>query len=78
MFFDPDKLYATDDPALLVLGPYSTLADWRSQKIGPPFHKFGKRVLYSGKDLYDWVAAHRVETVDPATRIRAGNADFAA
>lgn len=76
--FDESKLYQANDPALAVLGTYSTLAQWRMQKIGPRFHKFGKRVLYSGKDLNDWLAANRVETADPATRIRAGNPDFAA
>ena len=27
--FDDDKLYLTDDPALKVLGSYSTLSHWR-------------------------------------------------
>lgn len=74
--FDETKLYQTDDPALEVLGTYSTLAQWRMRKYGPRFHKFGKRVLYAGKDLNDWLAAHRVETADPATGIRAAAPDI--
>ena len=62
--FDPDKFYATGDPALLLLGRPSTLAHWRSEGIGPPFHKLGARILYSGRDLNDWIAGHRVETAE--------------
>ena len=59
--FQDDKLYLTDDPALKVLGPYSTLAHWRSEGRGPAFIKLGQRVAYSGKDLNAWLEARRVE-----------------
>ena len=42
--FDDDKLYLTDDPALRVLGPYSTLAHWRSEGRGPAYVKLGTRI----------------------------------
>ena len=59
--FDPQKLYQTDDPALLQIAPASTMADWRSQKRGPAYVKYGKRVLYRGDDLNTFLEAHRVE-----------------
>ena len=37
--FDDDKLYLTDDPALKVLGSYSTLSHWRSEGRGPAYLK---------------------------------------
>lgn len=31
-----------------------TLAHWRNKRIGPPFLKFGKRVLYPLMELQAW------------------------
>ena len=31
-----------------------TLKNWRSQRIGPPFIKVGKSVLYSAEQLDQW------------------------
>jgi len=31
-----------------------TLANWRSLQIGPPYHKFGKAVLYRADLLAQW------------------------
>lgn len=62
--FDADKLYFTDDDALLILGPYSTLAHWRSEGRGPAFIKVGARVAYLGRDLNRWLLARRVPTAD--------------
>ena len=62
--FEADKLHFTDDPALLILGPYSTLAHWRSEGRGPAFIKVGARVAYLGRDLNRWLLARRVATSD--------------
>lgn len=66
--FDPEKLYLTDDAALLVLGPYSTLAHWRSEGRGPAFLKIGRRVAYSGADLNAWLAERRIEPTGAGTQ----------
>ena len=55
VMFENEKIYLTDDPALKVLGPYSTLAHWRSQGRGPAFIKIGARVAYRGSDLNAWL-----------------------
>ena len=47
--FDDDKLYLTDDPALKVLGSYSTLSRWRSEGRGPAYLKIDSRVAYCGR-----------------------------
>ena len=62
--FDPDKLYSAQDPALLPLGPYQTLAKWRFEGRGPAFFKLGSKVAYRGSDLNEWLAAQRVATSD--------------
>lgn len=59
--FDDEKFYTTDDPALRVLGPYSTLAHWRSEGRGPAFVRLGRRVAYRGRDLNAWIESRRVE-----------------
>ena len=53
--YEPNKLYFTDDPALKVIGPYNTLANWRVQRRGPAFIKIGARVAYRGSDLNAWL-----------------------
>ena len=60
--FEKDKLYFTDDPALRDIGPYSTLANWRSQGRGPIYIKVGARVAYSGADLNRWLEQRTVQT----------------
>ena len=53
--FDPDRLYFTNDPAILALAPYSTMAHWRSEGRGPAFIKIGPKVAYRGGDLNEWL-----------------------
>ena len=61
--FDETKLYPASDEALAAIGPYSTLAHWRSQGRGPAFVKLGSKVAYTGKALNEWLKA---QTVQPA------------
>ena len=62
--FEDDKLYFAGDPALLQLGPPSTLAHWRSQRRGPAYIKVGRRVAYRGRDLNDWLASRTVRPTE--------------
>ena len=61
--FDENKLYLTSDSALKDIGPYSTLAHWRSEGRGPRFIKLGSKVAYRGRDLNEWLASRTVEPV---------------
>ena len=61
--FDENKLYFLNDPALSILGVYSTLAGWRHKGFGPKYIKIGSRVAYKGCDLNAWIEAR---TVQPA------------
>ena len=38
------------------------MAKWRCDATGPPFIRFGGRILYKGSDLNEWLESHRVET----------------
>lgn len=58
--FDENTLYPANDPAVLKLAPYSTMAHWRSEGRGPAYIKLGSRVVYAGKALNEWLAARTV------------------
>lgn len=59
---------ATEAAAMLGISP-RTLANWRTQGIGPAFIRIGKvhsRTLYRVDDLHAWLDANRVETTEGA------------
>ena len=60
--FDSEKWYFANDPDVLRLASYFTMAHWRSEGRGPAYHKIGNRVVYKGLDLNAWIARRRVET----------------
>ena len=60
--FQNEMLYSTDAPELAVLGPPSTLAQWRCKGVGPRFVKLSRRVLYRGSDLNAFLEERTVET----------------
>ena len=64
--FGESRLYFTDDPALLALAPYSTLAHWRCEGRGPAYVKIGSRVAYCGSGLNEWLAMHTVRPKEGA------------
>ena len=55
--FQPDRLYRADDPELTIVGTVKTMRLWRHQGRGPDYLKFGRRVLYLGRDLNSFMAA---------------------
>ena len=69
---DPSLLYLTTPEAakFLRLRP-ATLARWRCVGGGPPFRKFGGRVVYSQEELKAYAeATRRVSTSDPGAAKR--------
>lgn len=42
--------------------PITTLEKWRSQKIGPSYHKLGKHIRYKPKEVEEWIESKRVVT----------------
>ena len=59
--FNDDTLYFANDPAVLALAPYSTMAHWRSEGRGPAYIKIGSRVAYRGSDMNAWLDKQRIE-----------------
>lgn len=49
--FDPDTYYRPNDPKLRQYASMQTLANWRHQRRGPKYFRFGRRILYKGCDL---------------------------
>lgn len=58
--FDPDKYYRTNDPALALIATRGTLSQWRHRGEGPPYVRYGNRVLYRGSELNAWLDSHVV------------------
>jgi len=62
--FEQNRNYVLGDDELDILGDREKLAQWRHKKMGPPFYKLGRKVVYHGADLNDWAEANRVDTGD--------------
>ena len=58
--FESNKLYRPRD--LSMIASYSALAQWRYQRVGPPFVKLGSSVAYKGEDLNAWLEEQTVAT----------------
>ena len=59
--FESDRNYVLGDPELDLLGPREKLAQWRHKNTGPAYYKIGRKVVYRGSDLNDWLEANRVD-----------------
>ena len=59
---DPEMYYEANASELDLIGQPQTRARWRSEGKGPEYMKAGGRVIYSGKDVLDWLEARRVKT----------------
>ncbi len=57
-FLTPDELSARWEGRITV----RTLANWRSQGMGPPFSKLGGAVLYPVDKLLEWEGRNTVSS----------------
>lgn len=56
----PDRLLTPSETSEYLNGiPLGTLAQWRSQRTGPPYLKIGKHCRYRVSDLEAWLATQR-------------------
>jgi hypothetical protein len=56
-------LVVSEREVALMLGvSVSALRLWRSQRVGPPFARIRRRVVYLIKDLEAFLGSNRVET----------------
>ena len=62
--FDENSYYRPADEAMRLIATEGTLAVWRHEGVGPPYTRFGNRILYRGFDLNGWMDNHRVEPVE--------------
>ncbi|UWR21290.1 AlpA family transcriptional regulator [Sulfitobacter sp. S190] len=58
--FQSDRNYVLGDPELELLGDRTKLAQWRHKGMGPVYYKLGRKIVYRGADLNEWVAAQRI------------------
>jgi hypothetical protein len=62
----PKPLMVPDEAAAFLLVSVETLAQWRSQRRGPPYIKLGRAVRYRVNDLEGYLAEHTVEPLTGA------------
>jgi DNA-binding transcriptional MerR regulator len=56
---DDDKLLTIQEAAAFLRTPVATLRFWRSQGIGPPSFKIGRRIYYWLSDIKVWLDEQR-------------------
>ncbi|WP_412565616.1 helix-turn-helix transcriptional regulator [Thalassobius sp. MITS945101] len=59
--FEDDRCYVLGDTELEILGDRDKLAQWRHKGMGPAYYKIGRKVIYRGSALNDWLAANRAD-----------------
>ncbi len=64
-YYNPNKVFDPRDIAVAeVFGDAHKLAQWRCKGEGPAYIKNGRKVLYMGSDLNDYLEKCRVVTSD--------------
>ena len=66
--FDDSRNYVLGDPELKLLGSRELLAQWRHKGRGPTYYRLGRKIIYHGSDLNEWVAASRVCITNSAAK----------
>jgi DNA-binding transcriptional MerR regulator len=59
---DDDKLLTIQEAAAFLRTPVATLRFWRSQGIGPPSFKIGRRIYYWLYEILAWLDEQRGQT----------------
>lgn len=59
----PNEMTDAQAAEYLAVSP-QTLRCWRSEKKGPTYHKNGRSVRYSKKDLDTWLSRNKMLTID--------------
>jgi excisionase family DNA binding protein len=66
----PDSFLIQIEAAELLRVSQRTLERWRLEGSGPPFRRFGRRVVYARQDLEDWATKRVFSSTSEADLIR--------
>lgn len=61
MQIQPETFYTPQDDVMRVIAAVQTLAKWRHENRGPAYIKSGKRIIYRGSDILEWMDKNRTE-----------------
>ena len=61
-YFEPSSLLSPDDEKMRLFGTVEKLAQWRHRGRGPAYIKVGRKIMYLGADLNDYLTKRRVVT----------------
>jgi hypothetical protein len=56
---EPSEFLIADEAAALLRISTVTLSRWRIEGAGPPYRKFGRRVVYASADLFAWATTQK-------------------
>jgi hypothetical protein len=56
----PNIFYRPQDDELRNIAAVQTLAKWRHEGRGPPYHEAGRNILYLGADVLAWLEGRKV------------------
>jgi len=62
--FDDHRAYVLGDREMELIGHREKLAQWRHKNRGPAYYRIGRKIVYRGIDLNQWLDAQRVDPSD--------------
>jgi hypothetical protein len=62
MNIEPETYYRPSAPELRPVASVNTLNQWRHKEFGPSWTYSGRRVLYQGKDVLEFLERNKVTT----------------
>jgi hypothetical protein len=65
---DPPTFLTPKETAAFLRLSDVTLARWRIEGIGPPYRKFGRRVVYARPDLVAWADSQKQQSTSERER----------
>ena len=66
--FEDDRNYVLGDVELEIIGCREKLARWRYEGRGPAYYRLGRKIIYRGSDLNDWVDQNRIAPLTEGKR----------
>ena len=71
--FEDDRFYVTTDPELQLIGSRAALSQRRHRGDGPRYLRVGKKILYRGRDLNEFLEGCVVEPTTSGLSQRSGS-----
>jgi len=68
---DANEAYDNKSAARILRQKPSTLTGWRHQRKGPDYSRWGRTIIYTGKNLLDYIAGSEVDAETKQAKVAA-------